>query len=114
MAKDTKQNHAHKGRRLTLPLFSLAYNPYMEVQLDSDIREQVMPGLSTHSDKPVQVITVTNLESGEQGVLILPTLVATAIANLGVDVVGRKIIIERGEQVKGKRYHSYEIYEMAE
>lgn len=110
MATD-KKSRAKKGRRLTLPLFSLAHNPYMEVELLGELRKEEMSLSAADGPKAVDLVTVLNLESGEEGNLLLPTLVASAIRNLGEVVEGKRLIIERGAKVPGKRYYAYEVFE---
>mgnify|MGYP000255302535 CR=1 FL=1 len=107
----TKPKQYH---RLTLPLFSLAHTPEMEIEVRGKFRRASMPGLAKNDDGMVTLLPCIDLSSGEEGLLLAYTVVQSAIERSTDDYVGHQYKIVRGDKKPGKAYYDVEVFEVAE
>ncbi len=106
------QASSPRRRRLTLPLFSLAHTPALNIEVTGQFRRASMPGLSKNDDGMVTLLPCIDLDTGEEGLLLSYTVVESAITRSADDYVGRSYSIVRGAIAPGKAYYAVEVYEL--
>lgn len=98
--------------RLTLPIFSLVHTPVLQIEVTGAMHGEVMPGLTGSEDREVIVMPVLKLDTGEEGMLIVPAMVQSALKKTGVDYVGKKYELVAGEKSPDKNYRPVDVYEL--
>lgn len=99
------------GKRLILPLVLISGRDpkAIAVRVESEI---VASEAKTDKEKPMATAACTDLETGEQIRLIIPTVLESALKNVPGGYVGRQFFIAQGPKVPGKRYFHFELYEV--
>lgn len=104
-------------RHVTLPTLKQEVGQPLFVRADSEIFEgQEREGKDGEKVKPARVIAVTNLETGEQGQMVLGTVLEGNLSEKypNKSYVGKCFEIVKGPKPERARYHLYELYEIAD
>jgi len=101
-----------RTERLTMPIFSLAHQQHIFIHVVGEIHETLMPGLSSDPDKPVKMIRVVNLDTGEEGNLLVLSVLESALIREPNGYVGKDYEVITGEQQPGKDYRPVDIYRL--
>jgi hypothetical protein len=116
-----KQNMATKYTRtkaITLPTFShkkggsYFFRVLGEIHAGKAIPKVDKDGKKV-DEKPADLMHVVNLDTGEEGMYMVPTLVKERMREVG-DYVGKCYEITFTGQREGKRYKEYAVYEIAD
>jgi len=101
------------GKRLILPLTSLTHieGRAIACRFDSEI---VTGAATTGKDKPMASAAVTDLATGEQIQLVIPTVLESNLARVVGGYVGKNFFIAQGDKVPGKKYFHFELFELEE
>lgn len=92
-------------------LISMNYNPKLAVRIEGEVMHREMPAIANSPDGTVPVVAVTDLLTGEAGLLIVPALLESYLATHG-GCVGKKLAIKRGDRAAGKRYFTVLVKEL--
>ena len=103
-----------RAKALTTTLFSAAHTPNLAVRVTGPLYEKVMPTFSKREDKAVELLPVVNLDTGEEGDLIINTIMHNVFSEYGDSIVGRSFEIVTGKIREGKDYRDTKIYELEE
>lgn len=106
--------------KLTLPVLSMAHLAVVIVLILDEIHEAdfivEMPG---KADSRPKVITVTNIgddtencKTGEDGILIVNSIMESALTKAGGSLIGRMFKISSKGMREGKQYRDIDITEM--
>ncbi len=96
---------------LTERIWSLGHTPHLFVRITGPLRSEKMPQLSRNEDGTVQVIPIADLETGEAGLLLCVTVLASALERAG-DYVGKSYEILSAEPREGKNYREVRVWEI--
>ena len=103
-------NYTRK-RDVTPQLFSLQHQPHLYVRIVGQPTRVKAGELARSEDGSIPVIPVVNLESGEEGMLILPTVLERVLADAG-PLVGKQYEIEDRGIREGKNYRDVRVWEI--
>lgn len=99
--------------KLNLPLYSMAHMDVLMVRADSEPYEAdfsvAIPG---KPDSKPTVMRVTNLDDGEQGLLILNSIMLSSLARANGTLSGRYFRFVSGGVPEGKQYRRIECEEL--
>lgn len=100
-------------RRLTKPILSMAHLKELAVELITEPYEAHI-ALPTRKEGagPTKVVDVVNLETGEEGMLILGSLISSAFQRAGSPLKGRFFALRSGTIREGKRYRDVDVVEL--
>ena len=101
-----------RAARLTMPIFSCAHDKHMMIHVVGEICQTTMPGLSSDSDKPVEVMRVVNMETGEEGNLLVLAILKSSLEREEDGYVGKDYEVVTGDTVVGKKYRAIDIYRL--
>lgn len=98
---------------VTPQLFSLQHQPHMFVKIMDAATRLKAGALAKSEDGSLPVVAVTNLETGEVGLLIMPTVLEQRMADGEVTVGGCYEIEDRGIKA-GKNYRDIRVWEIGD
>jgi len=103
-------------KAVTLPALVLQLNEPRILQFDAAIRQSTITAdPKKQREKPADIAPVTDLETGEQFTLLVPSIVKSELSEKYPKdtYVGKAFRIVKLEKRKGKRYHDMNINEVA-
>lgn len=100
-------------RRVTTPLYSLTHNGPLYFRVEGEVVTGGMSAGRTDKDKPMAVVPVVNLETGEEVALICPTVLESALMRTPGGYVGKPFYAIQGPRAPGKRYFQIELFELS-
>lgn len=110
---ETKPPTYKRKLKLNLPLYSMAHLDVLMIRADSEPYEAdfsvAIPG---KPDSKPTVIRVTNLDDGEQGLLILNTIMLSSLGRAVGPLTGRFFRFISGGVPEGKQYRRIECEEL--
>ena len=101
-----------RAERLTMPIFSCAHQDHLFIHVVGEIVETLMPGLSSDPTKPVKVMRVINLDTGEEGNLLVLSVLESTLNRQEGGYVGKDYEVVTGEVRDGKDYRDVDIYRL--
>lgn len=104
-----------RTRHVTLPVLKQEVGQPRYVRVDTQVVEgKERQGTDGSKEKPARVMSVTCLETGEQGQMVLGTVLEGNLTEKYPDhsYVGKCFEFLKKDKPKGKRYHDYELYEI--
>lgn len=100
------------GRRMTSPLLLLSAEKSLSFIVDGDITEQEGKVAAKDGGKPMAIVPITRMDTGEEANLVVPTVVESALRRTPGGYVGKAYLVEFQGKRNGKRYNDYEVYEL--
>lgn len=98
------------GKRVTVPLWSLTHNGPIAFLVEGEISAQNSALATEGKDKPMSVVPIINLETGESLCLICPTVLESALRRTPGGYVGKEFYALQGPKMPGKRYFQIELF----
>lgn len=101
-----------RKKTLTLPILSMSHEEVAYVKITSAMYKSHDASEEEGDKKPMVLVQVINLESGEEMLLICHSLIE-AVLNRDADAyVGKCYEIANAPKVKGKKYRNIDMYEI--
>lgn len=100
------------SKRITSNLFSLTYNTKLAFRVEGEMIKQDSAKKAEEDGKPMTVMPVINMETGESLTMIVPTVLESALNRVVGGYVGKQFFAVQGAKPKGKRYFDVELYEL--
>lgn len=97
--------------QVTKPLISMAHTPELQVKILTEPSRIEMPRLARSEDGMVSIIDVVDLNTGEEAMLICPTVLIRLMEEGDVVVGGCYEIVDAGVP-EGKDYRAIKVYEL--
>lgn len=103
-------------KKITTPLLKHAVGQSVAIRFETAIyvgKEIKKPG-ETAKEKPADLATVIDLETGEEMTYILSAVVKGNLDDLypGDAIIGHSFAIHKGDKVPGKRYNDFAVVEI--
>lgn len=105
------QAYARKSR-LTIPLVSMKHRDSFRCEVLGEVKQVPMASLALSETGEVPLVAVRDLDTGEEGQLIVPAILQGVFDRMPGGYVGKKFEIVNGAPMPGKRYRALEIYEL--
>lgn len=102
-----------RKRQVNVPLISMAHRDRLYCLVNGEITQAPMGSFARSDSKTVPVCHVTDLESGQDGLLICTALVESALTKCPGGYVGKRFEISQGTPIPGKRYRALDVFELA-
>jgi len=99
-----------KSKRLTLPIFSLGHQRNLSVRLTGEIYDCDIPGLAKKEGDLVRVMPCIDLETGEEGLLLVLTVVESSLRRIPGGYVGQCVQLENHGLRQGKGYSQVDVF----
>jgi len=104
------------AKRITLPSLVLKENTPMALRIDDPFRisKWIDPDPKKAKEKPATICSVTNMQTGEVAVLLVPEVMHKNLDEAYPDntYVGKVFGVQKLPKRPGKRYHDMEIAEL--
>lgn len=101
----------NRKQQVTVDLFSLVHTPHLFIEVTGRMYMLKAPGLAKSEDGTIPVLPVINLETGEAGALILPTMLVRVFDEAGA-IEGKKYELQDRGVLDGKDYRAVRVWEI--
>ena len=113
----TTSRRFKRKRSLSVPFFSILHRTPLYVKILSAQEDRPAPGFAKSADGTIPVCSAVDLETGEEGMLIVPAVVQRAFERCPDSYVGKCFELVAGEERMSGSGHTYRdvaVYEIVE